>query len=180
MIDLSRLPAVLVPLLAANLAHAEDWPQWRGPQRDGVWRENGIIERFEAPEIKVKWRVPIAGGYSGPTVEQVWEDRTAVPPNRFATIHLVRHGERSWMFNERGELIIARLTPEGFQEISRAKLIEPTTDQLRRRDGVTWSHPAFAYRHVFARNDKALVCADLSADQPQSSDTTRSPGESRP
>ena len=67
--------------------------------------------------------------------------------------------------NERGELIIARLTPEGFQEISRAKLIEPTTDQLRRRDGVTWSHPAFAYQHVFARNDKALVCADLSATQ---------------
>ncbi|MGI6415353.1 MAG: PQQ-binding-like beta-propeller repeat protein [Thermoguttaceae bacterium] len=99
------------------------------------------------------------------TGEQVWEDRTAVPPNRWATIHLVRHGERTWLFNERGELIIARLTPKGFQEISRAKLIEPTTDQLRRRDGVTWSHPAFAYRHVFARNDKALVCANLSAAQ---------------
>ncbi len=69
------------------------------------------------------------------------------------------------MFNERGELIIARLTPEGFQEISRAKLIEPTTDQLRRRDGVTWSHPAFAYRHVFARNDRELVCASLAAEQ---------------
>ena len=54
-------------------------------------------------------------------------------------------------------------TPDGFQEISRAKLIEPTTDQLPRRDGVTWTHPAFAYRHVFVRNDKALVCADLSA-----------------
>ncbi len=100
------------------------------------------------------------------TGEHVWEDRTAVPPNRFATIHLIRHGEQTWLFNERGELIIARLTPEGFRELSRAKLIEPTTDQLRRRDGVTWSHPAFAYRHVFARNDKALVCADLSAPPP--------------
>jgi outer membrane protein assembly factor BamB len=98
------------------------------------------------------------------TGEQVWEDRTAVPENRFATIHLIRHGERTWLFNERGELIIARLSPQGFHEISRAKLIEPTLDQLRRRDGVTWSHPAFAYRHVFARNDKALVCADLSAE----------------
>ncbi|MFH1920505.1 MAG: PQQ-binding-like beta-propeller repeat protein [Planctomycetota bacterium] len=97
------------------------------------------------------------------TGEQVWEDKTAVPENNFATIHLIRNGERTWMFNERGELIIARLAPEGFQEISRAKLIDPTTDQLPRRDGVTWSHPAFAYRHVFARNDKELVCADLSA-----------------
>jgi len=100
------------------------------------------------------------------TGEQVWEDQTAVPPNRFATIHMIRQGDRTWVFNERGELIIARLTPEGFREISRAKLIEPTTDQLRRRDGVAWSHPAFAYRHVFARNDRALVCADLSKPAP--------------
>ncbi|MFO7906932.1 MAG: PQQ-binding-like beta-propeller repeat protein [Planctomycetota bacterium] len=98
------------------------------------------------------------------TGEQIWEDRTAVPENRWATIHLIRNGPRTWMFTERGELIIARLTPEGFEEISRAKLIEPTTDQLRRRGGVTWSHPAFAYRHVFARNDKELVCADLRAE----------------
>jgi len=97
------------------------------------------------------------------TGNRVWEDLTAVPKARWATIHMVRNGQRTWMFNERGELIIARLTPTGFQEISRAKLIEPTTDQLPRRDGVTWSHPAFAYRHVFARNDKALICADLSA-----------------
>ena len=96
------------------------------------------------------------------TGEQGWEDRTAVPENSFATIHLIRNGKRIWMFNERGELIISRLTPEGFQEISRAKLIEPTREQLRRRDGVTWSHPAFAYRHIFARNDKELVAADLS------------------
>ncbi len=98
------------------------------------------------------------------TGEQLWEDRTAVPENNWATIHLVRNADRTWMFNERGELIIARLTPEGFDEISRAKLIDPTTEQLRRRDGVTWSHPAFAHRHVFARNDKELVCADLSAE----------------
>jgi hypothetical protein len=45
-----------------------------------------------------------------------------------------------------------------------AKLLDPTLDQLRRRGGVTWSHPAFAYRHVFARNEKESVCADLSAD----------------
>ena len=97
------------------------------------------------------------------TGQQLWEDRTAVPENRWAAIHLIRHGDRTWMFTERGELIIARLTPERFHEISRAKLIEPTMEQLRRRGGVTWSHPAFAYRHIFARNDRQLVCADLSA-----------------
>jgi hypothetical protein len=67
------------------------------------------------------------------------------------------------MFNEHGELIIARLTPKGFDEISRAKLIEPTTKQLKRKGaGVTWAHPAFAYKHVYIRNDVELVCADLT------------------
>ncbi len=75
---------------------------------------------------------------------------------------MVRNGNRIWMFNERGELIIATLSPEGFREISRAKLIDPTLGQLRRRGGVCWAHPAFAYRHVFARNDKELVCASLA------------------
>jgi outer membrane protein assembly factor BamB len=98
------------------------------------------------------------------TGEQVWEDRTAVPKHNFATVHLIRQGDRTWLFNDRGELILARLTPEGFQEISRAQLLEPTRAQdPRRRGGVAWAHPAFAYGHVFNRNDVALVCADLTS-----------------
>ena len=46
---------------------------------------------------------------------------------------------------------------------TRAKLIDPTLEQLGRRGGVTWAHPAFANKRVFARNDKELVCADLAA-----------------
>jgi outer membrane protein assembly factor BamB len=60
-------------------------------------------------------------------------------------------------------LIIAELSPGGFNEISRAKLIDPTPKQLRRRL-VVWSHPAYAYKHVFARNDRELVCASLAAE----------------
>ncbi len=67
---------------------------------------------------------------------------------------MVENGENIWMFNERGELLITRLSPQGFQEISRTKLLEPTKDQLNQRGGVCWSHPAFANRTVlFARND---------------------------
>ncbi len=98
--------------------------------------------------------------------ERVWEDLTATPPNRWSNIHTVRNGDKYWMFNERGELIICKLSPEGFHELSRAKLIDPTTEQLRRRDGVCWSHPAYAHGHVFARNDKELVCAGLLKEQP--------------
>jgi outer membrane protein assembly factor BamB len=94
---------------------------------------------------------------------RVWEDQTAVPRARWATIHMVQNGTTTWMFNDRGELLIGELTPAGFQERSRTKVIDPTLEQLSRRDGVCWSHPAFANRHIFARNDKELVCADLSA-----------------
>ena len=54
-------------LLAAPSASAEDWTQWRGEDRVGVWSETGIVE--ELPEtLKVKWRVPLNTGYSGPAV----------------------------------------------------------------------------------------------------------------
>jgi len=47
---------------------AAEWPQWRGPQRDGVWREEGIVQRLEQRRLPVLWRAEIANGYSGPTV----------------------------------------------------------------------------------------------------------------
>lgn len=96
------------------------------------------------------------------TGDRVWEDLTVVPTERWATIHIVRNGGRYWMFNDRGELIIATLSPEGFKEISRTKIIEPTTGQLNR--GVSWSHPAYANKHVFIRSDTELVCLNLGAE----------------
>src|SRR5438477_849876 len=50
------------------LTHADDWPQWLGPQRDGVWRETGILQTFPTSGLKFRWRTPIGGGYSGPAV----------------------------------------------------------------------------------------------------------------
>jgi outer membrane protein assembly factor BamB len=97
--------------------------------------------------------------------DRVWEDLTATPRARWSNIHMVRNGERIWMFNERGELIIGRLSPRGFDEIDRTHVIEPTLDQLPSRDGVCWSHPAFANRHIFARNDRHIVCASLAAER---------------
>ena len=57
-------------LASAGMVRADDWPQWLGPQRDGVWRETGIVEKFPASGPPVKWRTPIGEGYSGPAVSQ--------------------------------------------------------------------------------------------------------------
>jgi hypothetical protein len=93
-----------------------------------------------------------------------WETTDAMPKAWHATMHLVRAGEsgdRAWIFTEQGNLILARLNAEGYHELTRAKLLEPTLEQGPRGRAVTWSHPAFAYRHIFARSDRELVSADL-------------------
>ena len=96
--------------------------------------------------------------------DRVWEDQTATPRARWSNIHMVQNGERTWMFNERGDLIIARLTPRGYDEIDRAHIIAPTEEQLRQRGGVCWAHPAFADKCIFIRNDEKLICVDLEED----------------
>ncbi len=47
---------------------ADDWPQWLGPERDGVWRETGIVESFPEGGPEVLWRVPAGYGYSSPAI----------------------------------------------------------------------------------------------------------------
>ncbi|MEZ6078303.1 MAG: hypothetical protein R3C56_22305 [Pirellulaceae bacterium] len=66
------------------------------------------------------------------------------------------------MFNERGELLITKLSPEGLEIIDRCQVIEPTRVQLNRRGGVVWTHPAYAEQSIFARNDQRIVRASLA------------------
>ncbi len=63
-----RCVSPLVLLLLASFSAADDWPQWQGPQRDGVWREPGILGKFPEGGPKVVWRSEIGGGFTGPAV----------------------------------------------------------------------------------------------------------------
>jgi outer membrane protein assembly factor BamB len=99
------------------------------------------------------------------TGEQLWQtyDFTGGKKTDFAAAFLIPQGDRFVIFNEQGELILAELTPKGHREIDRARLLEPTHAAYGRT--VVWSHPAFADRCVFARNDKEIVCASLAAEK---------------
>jgi outer membrane protein assembly factor BamB len=97
---------------------------------------------------------------SGERVWETFEATTGGKEVRWANVFLIRNGDRFFLPNEKGDLIIARLTPEGYKEISRTHLLEPTNTAAGR--DVVWSHPAFANRSVYARNDKELVCASLA------------------
>jgi outer membrane protein assembly factor BamB len=58
---------IAVPALVSPCV-ADDWPQYMGPTRDGVFRETGIVDSIPAEGLPVKWRVPVHGGYAGPAV----------------------------------------------------------------------------------------------------------------
>jgi len=91
---------------------------------------------------------------------RIWETRKPTGDGRWWNAFIIPHQDRYFIANEQGELIIADLSPDGYRELSRAKLIEPTR-QIQRRM-VVWSHPAFAMQSVFARNDKQIVRVDLA------------------
>src|SRR5258708_27991831 len=55
-------------LLSAAAVRAEDWPQFRGPNRDGDWHETGILQSFPTGGLKVRWRKPVGVGWSSPVV----------------------------------------------------------------------------------------------------------------
>ena len=100
------------------------------------------------------------------TGERIWETQEAtVERRRWVSGFMVKNGDRIFMNNDRGELIIARLSPSGYQEISRTALIAPTSPPGNRRElrNVSWVHPAYANQHVYMRNDEEIVAFSLAA-----------------
>ena len=99
---------------------------------------------------------------------RVWEDLRATgdvkePTERWANAFLTPHEDRYFLFNEKGDLIIAHLTPKGYEEIDRAHLIEPTNHAAGR--SVVWSHPAYANKSIYVRNDKEMAVFSLAASE---------------
>ncbi|MDA0832429.1 MAG: PQQ-like beta-propeller repeat protein [Planctomycetota bacterium] len=96
------------------------------------------------------------------TGKRIWETFKATGEGRWWNAFIVPHEDRYFIHNEQGELIIANLSPKGYEEISRALLVKPTR-QVQRRMTI-WSHPAFAMKSVFARNDEEIVRVNLAAE----------------
>jgi len=99
------------------------------------------------------------------TGKRIWSTHQPVTgeSTRWGNAFIVEHADRYFLFNELGDLIIAKFSPKGYEEISRANILEPTNTMAPpagRR--VIWSHPAFANRSVYARNDKEIICVSLA------------------
>ena len=115
-------------------------------------------------------------GLLADTGERLWEAEGLTNRNRWGSAYFVAHEDRHFVYNENGDLIIARFTPDGYVELDRTHLIDPTSrsgyggsragSRSRFRHGpsdrlVAWAHPAFANRHVVVRNDEEIVRLSL-------------------
>jgi outer membrane protein assembly factor BamB len=97
------------------------------------------------------------------TGERLWS--TLEPNNgnkrQSSDIFIVKNGDRFFLYTEQGDLTIAKMTPNGYEQVSRTHLLDPTYATHGRE--VLWSHPAFANRCIYLRNDKEIICVSLAA-----------------
>ena len=111
----------------------------------------------------------ISGRYTCATLEdgtKLWttyQPSTGKRPGAWGNVFTIKHEDRYFLANDLGDLIIANLSPERYEELSRVNLIEPTHSVAGRL--LVWSHPAFANRCVFLRNDKEIRCYYMGKDQ---------------
>ena len=133
---------------------------WGGDSRRGVYCANST-PFLEGDTIFGVCHEGELRGIDLLTGKRLWETYAATTGKRVAygTAFLVKHEERFFLLNDAGDLIIARLDREGYHEQCRAHLLDPTNEAFGRP--VVWSHPAFANRCVYARNDKEIICVSL-------------------
>jgi outer membrane protein assembly factor BamB len=96
------------------------------------------------------------------TGKQVWSTDKVTDIKGGASIHLTPCGDFVLLYTDRGELIRAKLTDKGYEELSRTSVLKPTFPFSGRN--VAWPPPAYANGHIFARSGKEIVCASLAAE----------------
>ena len=164
-------------MMALNADRPEARMLWRGRSRSELPDQtDGLHSIITTPLIIGDYFYGVGSygelrGLDARTGERLWESSELTPQERWATAFIVQHPERDQLFvtTEEGDLVIAQFTPEGYIEIDRTRLVEPTSRTLGGATGrwgdrpVHWSHPAFANRHVVVRNDKEIIRVSLAA-----------------
>lgn len=167
-------------LFVTSFYHGALMLKFAGEKAEVLWNQKsssrssfnaGLHTTMTTPVLKDGFIYGICGTgelrcLNAKTGERIWETREHVRGKEtvFGTSFLIQQGDdsdRFFIWTDQGDLIIARLTPQKYEEISRAHLLEPN-ENARGRD-VVWSHPAFANKAMFARSQKELICVSLDA-----------------
>jgi outer membrane protein assembly factor BamB len=143
---------------------------WRGKPKTALYCCNstplihdGVIYGSDIRTGKLIAASVKDGGRFWSTMEPTVAAKYQKGGGNHGTVYLTRHEEsgKYWLVSESGDLILARLSKEGYTELGRQHVLEPTNEAFGRP--VVWSGPAFAGKAAYLRNDKELVKVDLSA-----------------
>jgi outer membrane protein assembly factor BamB len=80
-------------------AVAADWPQWRGPRRDGVSRETGLLSEWPKDGPKLLWQITdIGDGYATPAVAgaHIYMLGSRGVEDEFVEARAVKDGKVDW------------------------------------------------------------------------------------
>ncbi len=154
------LSTALVLATASRLA-ADDWPQWRGPERDGVWRETGIVETLPEKPAYV-WRTPIGGGFAGPAVAggRVFGCDRVLPPDAAESVNEwnvtapVEGAERAFCLDEKtGKLLWQHVYSCRYQ------ISYPSGPRATRQSGTARSTPSARWAICFVSPPPMARCS---------------------
>ncbi len=115
----SRFVLTCSLLLASSLAHAANWPQFRGPNQDGSSPETNLPETFSKTE-KVKWTAVMPGPAA--SVPAVWGDHVFVSSSDPARQKLVA----ICLSAKTGEVKWQKDVTDGYQHDERSNLASPS------------------------------------------------------
>jgi len=149
------------------------WKASTGGAPERTWKKSGLNTTLSTVLLLDGhvYGVSLYGEFSclnGDTGERVWTTLEPpsggkVPRERWCSVFMVTHRDRVFIFNEKGDLILARLTPKGYEEIGRTHVLDPDMASSGGGRKVIWAHPAFANRRIYARSNREIVCRSLAA-----------------
>ena len=131
-----RTLATGLVLLAVTCASAADWPQFRGPARDGVSKETGLLRSWPDGGPEVLWSTTVGQGYAAPAIVggRVYFNDYDEATSEFLVRCLdLADGKEIWRFKE--------------------------TRRIRPNHGITRSVPAVDGKTVFSLDPKATLHA---------------------
>ncbi|WP_417731173.1 PQQ-binding-like beta-propeller repeat protein [Rosistilla oblonga] len=139
---------------------------WRGEQKTSIYCANSTPMIVDGVIYGSDCQVGHFAAIDTKTSDRLWT--TFAPTTggerraKHGTAFVTKYGDQFFLFSETGDLIIAAIDSKEYNEIGRFHVLEPTGECFGR--SVVWSHPAYSGKHLFARNDKEIVCVSLDAD----------------
>jgi len=142
-------------------------PIWRGQRGESIYTSNmtplfvdGILYGTDCNEGSLMAVDADSGRRLWSTFQATRPDERRFIKHGTAFLTRINDSDRYFIFSELGDLILAELTAREYRELGRFHVLEPTEEAFGR--AVVWSHPAYANRVGYFRNDQEIVAVDLA------------------